>query len=103
MLYYDRIDGSEGIDSNETSAVKERDICHYRYFLDEGFKFQRYVCNRCHDVLVMSINFNDIAILNINGADYCCIINGISKSDALNLLKNADLIEKRRVAVMKKL
>ena len=42
----------------------------------------------------MSINFNDIAILNMNG-DYCCyIINEISESDTLNLLKNADLIKK---------
>ena len=29
MLYYDRIDVSEGIDMNKTSASKERDICHY--------------------------------------------------------------------------
>ena len=29
MLYYDRIDVSEGIDINETSASKECDVCHY--------------------------------------------------------------------------
>ena len=29
MLYYDRIDVSEGIDMNKTRASKERDICHY--------------------------------------------------------------------------
>ena len=49
--------------------------------------FQQFVCNGCHGVLMMSINLNDIAISNINGADYRCIINGVSKSDALNLLK----------------
>ena len=27
-----------------------------------GFKFQPNVCNRCHDLLMMSMNFNDIAI-----------------------------------------
>ena len=32
MLQYDRIDVSEGIDINKTSASKERDICHYWYF-----------------------------------------------------------------------
>ena len=58
------------------------------------FKFQSYVCNGCHDVLMMSINLNDIAILNISNADYCCIISGISKTGAVNLLKNADLTEK---------
>ena len=45
MLYYDRIDVSEGININKTSALKKCDICHYWYFLDKGFKFQRYVCN----------------------------------------------------------
>ena len=29
MLQYDRIDVSEGIDINKTSASKECDICHY--------------------------------------------------------------------------
>ena len=32
MLYYDRIDVSEGININKTSASKEFDICHYWYF-----------------------------------------------------------------------
>ena len=56
MLYYDRIDVSEGIDINKTSVSKECDIFHYWYFLDKGFKFQRYMCIRCHDVLMMSIS-----------------------------------------------
>ena len=45
-------------------------------FLDKGFKFQLYVCSCCHDVLMMSIKLIDIAILNINDANYRCIING---------------------------
>ena len=42
----------------------------------------------------MSINFSNIAILNIKGSDYCCIISLISKNEAMNLLQNADLTEK---------
>ena len=34
MLYYDKIDVSEGIDFNKISASKECDICHYWYFLN---------------------------------------------------------------------
>ena len=34
MPYFDRIDVSEGIDVNKTSALKECDICHYQYFLN---------------------------------------------------------------------
>ena len=29
MLYYDKIDVSEGIDVNKTNELKECDICHY--------------------------------------------------------------------------
>ena len=48
-----------------------------------------YVCNRCHDLL-MSMNMSDIAILNIKGSDYCCIISIISKIGATNLMQNAE-------------
>ena len=64
MLYFDRIDVSEGIDVNKASASKQYDICHYWYFLNYSFKFQPNVYNRFHDLLVISMNFNDIAILN---------------------------------------
>ena len=43
------------------------------------------------------VNLSDIAILKINGAAYCCIINEISKSDAVNVFQNADLTQKGRV------
>ena len=32
MTYHDRIDVSEGIDVNNTSELKECDICNYWYF-----------------------------------------------------------------------
>ena len=55
-------------------------------FFGRGFKFQLYVCSGCHDLLIMSRNHNDIAILNIRCVDYRCNINEISKSDTVNLL-----------------
>ena len=61
MLYYDRIDVSEEIDINKTSALRERDICHYCYFVNKEFKFQLYVCNKCHDLLMMFMNLSNIA------------------------------------------
>ena len=36
---------------------------------------------------MMSASLNGIAVLSINGANYRCIINRISKNDPLNLLK----------------
>ena len=38
VLYYDKIDVSEGIDINKTNASKECDVCHFWYFLNYGFK-----------------------------------------------------------------
>ena len=84
MLYYNRIDISEGIDANKTIAPKEFIICQYWHFLDKGF------------MLVMSIDINSITILNIHSANYRCIMNGIRKSRAIKLLTNADLSQSRR-------
>ena len=94
MLYYDRIDISEGIDVNKTGASQECDICHYWYFLNYSLKFQPNVCNRCHDLLMMSVNLSEIAILKIKSSDYRYIISLISKNEAIKLLQNADLTEK---------
>ena len=44
---------------------------------------------------MISINLSNIAILNIDGADYQCIINETSKNGAISLLQNANLSEKR--------
>ena len=77
MLYYDRTNVSEGTDVNKTIASNECDVCHYWYFLNYSFKFQANFCNR-HHLLMMSINLSDIAIVNIKGSDYRCIISLIS-------------------------
>ena len=53
MLYYDRIDVSEGNDVNKTSASEECDVCHYWYFLNYSFKFYANVCNRYDDSRIM--------------------------------------------------
>ena len=56
MLEYDRIDISEGIDLNKTSASKACDICHYWYFLDKKFNYEPYLCNGCHDLMQKAMN-----------------------------------------------
>ena len=45
MLRYQKIDVSEGIDVNRTSASKECELCHYWLFEDVGFKFEEVVIN----------------------------------------------------------
>ena len=63
----------------------------------EGFKIIPNVWgNSCHNVLITSMNVNNIAILNNCGVNYCCIINEISKVEVINLLQNATLNERNR-------
>ena len=80
-----RIKVSERIDINKKGASKKCNFVTIGTFHIKVIKFLRYVCNGCHDVLMMHINLNDIAILNISGTDYHCIIYGISKRKAVNL------------------
>ena len=96
MLCLYKSDISECIDVNKTSTSKEGIICHYWQFLDKGFKFQSSVSNGCHDVLIMTIGINSIVILNIHSVCYRCVLVIITKSEAINLLSNADLSEKSR-------
>ena len=75
MPYNHSIGVSEGIDVNKRNESKECDICRYWYFLDKCFKFYPNFCNECHDLLMMSMNLSDIAILNIKSVDdYCCLL-----------------------------
>ena len=43
---------------------------------------------------MMFTNLDDLVLLKITAVDYRCIIDANSKSEAVNLLENADFIEK---------
>ena len=64
--------------------------------LNKRFQFQSYGCNRCHALLMMSMNLSDVAILNIKFSNYCCISSRINKSEAMKLMQNIDLTEKKK-------
>ena len=89
MLKYKKIDASEGIDVNKTSASKECELCHYWFFKDIGFKFEEHVCNRCHDLLTMAHSLKNIAILSAKGNTFRCLLMGISKNKVLKRLNNS--------------
>ena len=84
MLQYQKLDVSEGIDVNKTSASKEYELCHYWFFKDTGFKFEEHVCNGYHDLLTMAYGLENIAILRTKGANFGCLLMGISRNEALN-------------------
>ena len=89
-----KIDASEGIDVNKTSLSKECELCHYCFFKDVGFKFEEHVCNKCHDLLTMAYGLENISILSAKGADFRCILWGISRNEGLRRLSNSVLEDK---------
>ena len=89
MLDYDRIDISEGIDVNKTSASKECDICHYWYFKNIGFQYEPNLCNGCHDLMQKAMSSNNFAIFYVIGSAFRINFWYMSKNDAINPLMTA--------------
>ena len=94
MLEYDRIDISEGIDVNKTSLSKECDICHYWYFKDIGFKYEKYVCNSSHDLMQKAMSFNNVAIVCVKGSADRIHFWYISKDDEISRINGSNLSDK---------
>ena len=79
MLCYYRIYVSAGIDITKMKALTEYSSWHYWYFLDKEFKFQPYICNGCHDMLMLSMSLSNIAILSINGLVIAALLLELAK------------------------
>ena len=45
------------------------------------------------------MTLSDIAILNIKGSDYLCIISGISKNEAITLMQNTDKFHRSKTPI----
>ena len=93
MLYYNKVDVSEGIDINKSNKSKECMICHYWNFKDIHYKFEPYVCNKCHDVSI-SFELKNIAIVNVKGVDDRCVLWNMTRNDGINRLNNSKLEDK---------
>ena len=89
MLQYQKIDFSEGIDVNKTSESEKCELCHYWFFKDVGFKFEKHVCNGYHDLLTTAYSLKNIIILSAEGATFRCILTSISKNEGLKRLNNS--------------
>ena len=88
MLHYDMINKFEGIDGSY-----KRIICYYWYFIDINFGFQPEVCDGCHDLTqkVISVMLQ-FFLLKVIITEF---VFGIW-DDAINTMKNSDLIENVR-------
>ena len=97
MLEYNRIDISEGIDTNKTGALKECNICHYRYFLGKNFNYESYLCKGCHDLMQKAMSFKNVTLVSIKGNNYRIHFWYISENDTIALMTNSNLKDKNGV------
>ena len=97
MLECDRINTSEGVDVNKTSFSKECDIYHYWYFENIGFKYEKFLCNGCHDLMQKAMRFNNVAIVHVKEHAYRIHFWYISKDDAINIMNGSNFVDKRGV------
>ena len=82
MLKYKKIGFSEGIDVNKTSKSEKCQLCRYWFFKDVGFKFEKHVCNKYHDLLTMAHSLENIAILSAKGVTFRCLLRVLVKIKA---------------------
>ena len=52
---------------------------YYWFFKDLGFKFEKHVCNGCHDLLTMAYSLNNRVILSAKGATFRCVLMGMTE------------------------
>ena len=97
MLECNRTDVSGGIDVNKTNLSKECDIFQYWYFKDIGFKYEKYLCNVCHDLMQKAMSFNNVAIVYVKGSAYRIHFWYMSKDDAINIMNGSNVVDKRGV------
>ena len=97
MLEYDKIDISEWIVFNKRNLSKECDICHCWYFKDIGFKYEKYLCNGCCDLMQKAMSFNNVTIVYVKRSAYRIYFWYMSKDDAINIMNGSNLVDKSGV------
>ena len=67
MLEYDWINAFEVTDVNNTRHLLDCIICNHCYFLEINIRFQREICNGCHNLTQRAMVFNDVSIISVEG------------------------------------
>ena len=86
MLWYEKIDVSEGIDVNKTSSSKNVSFVTIDFLkmLDLNLK-NMFVIN-VNDLLTMAYSLKNITILSAKGTIFRCLLMGISKNEGLKIV-----------------
>ena len=100
MLEYEKIDVSEGIDVNKLrNKSRKCELCHFWYFLDKSFHYQKYYCNSCHDMSMKAVSINNFAVIYSKGNAYRVNFAFISLGEVNKLMNNSNLNNKGSVII----
>ena len=69
--------------------VRQENVCFVITGILKMLQILNRMCNKCHNLLMTAFELENIAILNVKGVDYRCILWGISKNDAVNIRNNS--------------
>ena len=65
-------------------------------FFNENLKYNsNVVCKGCHDFSMLASELKNIFIVQIEESNYRCYMLGVTKEEAILILKNSDLTEKK--------
>ena len=93
MLDYDRIDISEGIEINKMHQKSV--IFVITGILKILVLNMNHICNGCNDLITKAMNFSDVAIVSFKESDYRIHFWYMSKDDAIIILNNSNLDNKK--------
>ena len=61
------------------------------------FKYVAYLCNDCHVLMQKAMSFNNVAIIYVKESAYIIHFWYMSKDDAISIMKNSNLLNKKGV------
>ena len=98
MLYCNRIDISERIDGDKSNNSKECIACHY-WFINYAFKFQISICNGCHNLTMLCLNFTILLLSMLKVLIIDVLFKMLANlKDAAMLIEKALINDRLRVA-----
>ena len=91
MLKYDKIDITEGIDLDKTNKSR---VFMYWYYLNKNFSYGPCTCDGCYNIVQMSADFKNIAIIHVKKSAYRAYFKDISKHKAKKIMNKFNLVGK---------
>ena len=94
MLKHDKFDITEGIDLNKTNKSRECMFFHYWYYVNKNFSYGPFTCDGCYNIVQMSTDFKNTAIIYAKKSAYRVYFKDISKHKAKKIMNKFNLAGK---------